>query len=112
MIPGVSRSAASIIGGMQQKLTRKMAAEFSFFLAVPTMAAATGYKLLKGYETITTQDLKIFAIGNLVAFVVAILAIKFFISFLQRNGFRLFAYYRILAGIVLLVMLATGFLKG
>lgn len=112
MIPGVSRSAASIIGGMQQKLTRKMAAEFSFFLAVPTMAAATGYKLLKGYETITTDDLKIFAIGNLVAFAVAILAIKFFISFLQRNGFRLFAYYRIIAGIVLLVMLATGYLKG
>ena len=112
MIPGVSRSAASIIGGMQQKLTRKMAAEFSFFLAVPTMAAATGYKLLKGYESITTEDLKIFAIGNLVAFIVAILAIKFFISFLQRNGFRLFAYYRILAGIVLLVMLATGYLKG
>jgi undecaprenyl-diphosphatase len=67
---------------------------------------------LKGYQTITSEDLKIFAIGNLVAFVVAILAIKFFISFLQRNGFRLFAYYRILAGIVLLVMLATGFLKG
>jgi len=112
MIPGVSRSAASIIGGLQQKLTRKMAAEFSFFLAVPTMAAATGYKLLKGYETITTEDLKIFAIGNLVAFIVAVLAIKLFIGFLQRNGFRLFAYYRIIAGIVLLVMLATGYLKG
>jgi len=112
MVPGVSRSAASIIGGMQQKLSRKMAAEFSFFLAVPTMAAATGYKLLKGYASITPGDLKIFAIGNLVAFVVAILAIKFFITFLQRNGFRLFAYYRIVAGIVLLVMLATGYLKG
>lgn len=111
MIPGVSRSAASIIGGLQQKLTRKMAAEFSFFLAVPTMAAATGYKLLKGYETITTDDLKIFAFGNLVAFIVAILAIKFFISFLQRNGFRLFAYYRIIVGIVLLALLATGYLK-
>jgi undecaprenyl-diphosphatase len=112
MIPGVSRSAASIIGGMQQKLSRKMAAEFSFFLAVPTMAAATGYKLLKGYETITANDLKIFAIGNVVAFVVAILAIKFFISFLQRNGFRLFAYYRIIGGLILLVMLSTGYLKG
>jgi undecaprenyl-diphosphatase len=76
------------------------------------MAAATGYKLLKGYATITPGDLKIFAIGNLVAFVVAILAIKLFITFLQRNGFRLFAYYRIVAGLVLLVMLATGYLKG
>lgn len=112
MIPGVSRSASSIIGGMQQKLSRKMAAEFSFFLAVPTMAAATGYKLLKGYKSISAQDLQIFAIGNLVAFVVALLAIKFFINFLQQNGFRLFAYYRILTGIILLVMLATGYLKG
>ena len=80
MIPGVSRSAASIIGGMQQKLTRKLAAEFSFFLAVPTMAAATGYKLLKGYETITTEHIKLFVIGNVVAFIVALLAIKFFIG--------------------------------
>lgn len=112
MIPGVSRSASSIIGGMQQKLSRQLAAEFSFFLAVPTMAAATGYKLLKGYESITTHDLKIFAIGNLVAFVVALLAIKFFINFLQRNGFRLFAYYRILAGVILLALLYSGYLKG
>ncbi|HNU14039.1 MAG TPA: undecaprenyl-diphosphate phosphatase, partial [Chitinophagaceae bacterium] len=112
MIPGVSRSAASIIGGMQQHLTRKLAAEFSFFLAVPTMAAATGYKLLKGYETISTENIKLFAIGNIVAFIVAMLAIRFFIGFLQKHGFKLFGYYRIIGGIVLLIMLATGYLKG
>lgn len=111
MIPGVSRSAASIIGGMQQKLTRKLAAEFSFFLAVPTMAAATGYKLLKGYETITTEHIKLFAIGNVVAFIVALLAIKFFIGFLQKHGFRFFGYYRIIAGVILLILIATGYMS-
>lgn len=108
MIPGVSRSAASIIGGMQQKMSRKLAAEFSFFLAVPTMAAATGYKLLKGYKTISPADIKLFAIGNIVAFVVALLAIRFFISYLQKHGFRMFGYYRIIVGIALLILLATG----
>ena len=108
MIPGVSRSAASIIGGMQQNLTRKLAAEFSFFLAVPTMAAATGYKLLKGYKTLDSTDIKLFAIGNAVAFVVAVMAIKFFIGFLQKHGFRLFGYYRIIAGTVLLILILTG----
>lgn len=124
MIPGVSRSAASIIGGMQQKLTRSLAAEFSFFLAVPTMAAATGYSLFlkewmekgieqKGYELIlsTAQNTQAFMIGNVVAFVVAMLAIKFFIGFLQKHGFRLFGWYRIIAGIILLAMIATGYLK-
>jgi undecaprenyl-diphosphatase len=111
MIPGVSRSAASIIGGMQQGLSRKLAAEFSFFLAVPTMAAATGYKLLKGYKTISTDDIKLFAIGNVVAFVVALLAIKFFIGFLQKHGFKLFGWYRIIAGAVLLVLVLTGVIK-
>ncbi len=111
MIPGVSRSAASIIGGMQQKLTRKLAAEFSFFLAVPTMAAATGYKLLKGYNTISSGDLKLFAIGNIVAFIVAMLAIKFFIGFLQKHGFKLFGYYRIIGGLILLALILTGYIK-
>lgn len=116
MIPGVSRSAASIIGGMQQKLTRNLAAEFSFFLAVPTMAAATGYKLLKTYkehpEVLTSvSNLKVLAIGNLVAFIVALLAIKFFISFLQKYGFRMFGWYRIIAGVILLVLLYTGYLN-
>jgi undecaprenyl-diphosphatase len=112
MIPGVSRSAASIIGGMQQKLTRKLAAEFSFFLAVPTMAAATGYKLLNGYKTITPENIKLFVIGNVVAFIVALIAIKFFIGFLQKHGFKLFGYYRIIGGIILLALVATGVIKG
>ena len=112
MIPGVSRSAASIIGGMQQKLTRRIAAEFSFFLAVPTMAAATGYKLLKGYKQLSSDDIKLFAIGNVVAFIVAILAIRFFIGFLQKHGFKLFGWYRIIAGIALLLLLYTGVIKG
>lgn len=108
MIPGVSRSAASIIGGMQQKLTRNLAAEFSFFLAVPTMAAATGYKLLKGYKSISGENIKLFAIGNVVAFVVALLAIRFFIGFLQKHGFRLFGWYRLIAGIILLALILAG----
>lgn len=109
MIPGVSRSAATIIGGMLQGLSRKQAAEFSFFLAVPTMAAAGGYKLLKTYDTIQAEDIKILLIGNLVAFVVAMFAIKFFISFLTKYGFKVFGYYRIILGLVLLGLLASGY---
>jgi undecaprenyl-diphosphatase len=112
MIPGVSRSAASIIGGMQQSLTRKLAAEFSFFLAVPTMAAATGYKMLKGYKTLNSEHIKLLAVGNVVAFIVAMLAIKFFIGFLQKHGFKLFGYYRIIGGIILLVLVLAGIIKG
>lgn len=121
MIPGVSRSAASIIGGMQQKLTRSFAAEFSFFLAVPTMAAATGYSLFlkdwkennltqKGYEIIlgSQAHLQAFIIGNIVAFIVAMLAIRFFIGFLQKHGFRLFGWYRIVVGGILLILILTG----
>ena len=116
MIPGISRSASSIIGGMQQKLTRSLAAEFSFFLAVPTMAAATGYKLLKAFknspELITTKsNLILLGVGNLVAFVVAMLAIRFFIGFLQKHGFRLFGWYRIVVGLILLVLIYTGHLN-
>jgi undecaprenyl-diphosphatase len=108
MIPGVSRSASSIIGGMQQKLTRKLAAEFSFYLAVPTMCAATGYKLLQGYKTFTAEHVHLLIVGNVVAFIVAIIAIKFFIGFLQKHGFRLFGWYRIIAGIVLLILIWQG----
>jgi len=116
MIPGTSRSAASIIGGMQQKLTRRVAAEFSFFLAIPTMAAATGYKLLQTYQTnpaiITdSNNLKLLVIGAVVAFVVAMLAIKLFISYLQKYGFKLFGVYRIIAGIVLLILIWKGMLQ-
>jgi len=115
MIPGVSRSAASIIGGMQQKLTRKLAAEFSFYLAVPTMLAATGYKVLKTYKTnpevlTDKHNLLILGVGNLVAFIVAMLAIKFFIGYLQKHGFRVFGYYRIIVGILLLLMMISGYL--
>ncbi len=109
MVPGVSRSAATIIGGMLQGLTRKQSAEFSFFLAVPTMAAAAGYKFLKTYDTIQVEDIKILLLGNAVAFVVAMLAIKFFINFLTKYGFKLFGYYRIVLGIILLVLLAMGY---
>lgn len=108
MIPGVSRSASSIIGGMQQKLTRKLAAEFSFYLAVPTMCAATGYKLMQGYKTFTTDHIQLLLIGNIVAFIVAIIAIKFFIGFLQKYGFRVFGWYRIAAGIILLILIWQG----
>jgi len=115
MIPGVSRSAASIIGGMQQKLTRSAAAEFSFFLAVPTMLAATVYKLykyFKEYGGFSSEQIKILAIGNIVAFVVALLAIKFFITMLKKYGFRIWGVYRVLVGIILLIMLYTGYLNG
>ena len=113
MIPGVSRSMATIVGGMAQKLTRKKAAEFSFFLAVPTMFAATLFKMLKlftqpeGMEIIT-NNLGTLIIGNVVAFVVALLAIKFFISFVSKYGFKAFGWYRIILGGVLLVLLLTG----
>ena len=108
MIPGVSRSAATIIGGMQQKLTRTNAAEFSFFLAVPTMAAASGYKLLKNYKSINTENISILLIGNIIAFIVAMIAIKTFITFLQKHGFKVFGWYRIIVGLVLIILLLMG----
>lgn len=114
MIPGVSRSAASIIGGMQQKLTRSEAAEFSFFLAVPTMLAATGYKLLKHYKEaggFSSDEIKQLAVGNLVAFVVALVAIKFFIGFVKKYGFRVWGVYRIILGAVLLFLIWKGILQ-
>ena len=114
LVPGVSRSAASIIGGMQQKLTRSAAAEFSFFLAVPTMLAATGYKLFKYFrenDGFTGQEIKLLAIGNIVAFFVAIIAIKFFIDFLKKHGFRVWGIYRIVLGAILLILIYTGYLQ-
>ncbi|RZL50633.1 MAG: undecaprenyl-diphosphate phosphatase [Pedobacter sp.] len=106
--PGLSRSAATILGGMQQKLTKSVAAEFSFFLAVPTMCAATGYKLLKGYELLNAENIKILLFGNVVAFIVAIIAIKSFISFLTKHGFRIFGWYRIIVGILILGLYFAG----
>lgn len=113
MIPGVSRSMATIVGGMTQKLSRKTAAEFSFFLAVPTMAAASGYKLLKAFTSesgmqLLSDNLTTLLIGNLVAFVVAILAIKFFINFLTKYGFKAFGYYRIVVGLLIIILMFCG----
>lgn len=114
MIPGVSRSMATIVGGMTQKLSRKAAAEFSFFLAVPTMFAATAYKMLKLFMepdggAILRENMSALIIGNVVAFIVALLAIKFFISFVTKYGFKAFGYYRIIVGGVLLIMLSLGY---
>ena len=116
MMPGTSRAAASIIGGMQQGLTRKMAAEFSFFLAVPTMLAVTCYSVFlkdwtyngfekKGYEMIlsSSENITAFVVGNTLAFIVAAIAIKFFIGFLAKYGFKIWGWYRIFVGVILLI---------
>ena len=111
MIPGVSRSGASIVGGMSQKLSRKTAAEFSFFLAVPTMFAATGKKLFdffKDGHTITSEQIQLLAVCNIIAFFVALLAIKSFIGYLNKHGFKMFGYYRIVIGLVIIILLASG----
>jgi len=107
MIPGVSRSGASIVGGMSQKLSRTTAAEFSFFLAVPTMLGATAKKCYDYYKAgfeLSHDQVNMLIIGNIVAFAVALLAIKTFIGFLTKNGFKVFGYYRIIAGIILLLI--------
>ncbi|MBR0042811.1 MAG: undecaprenyl-diphosphate phosphatase [Bacteroides sp.] len=113
MIPGVSRSMATIVGGMAQKLTRRAAAEFSFFLAVPTMFAATLFKMLKlfmdGGTEILVNNLSVLIIGNVVAFIVALLAIKFFISFVTKYGFKAFGWYRIVVGLVILGLMGMGY---
>lgn len=113
MIPGVSRSMATIVGGMTTRLSRKNAAEFSFFLAVPTMAAAAGYKLYQLLKdpinaTMLKDNILLLIIGNVVAFVVAILAIRFFIDFLTRYGFKAFGVYRIIVGAILLILIFSG----
>lgn len=108
MIPGTSRSAATIIGGMVEKMNKKAAAEFSFFLAVPTMVAASGYKLLKNHGAITSDNIGILIFGNVVAFIVALLAIKSFITFLTNHGFKIFGYYRIVVGLIILILYFVG----
>ena len=107
MIPGVSRSGASIAGGMSQKLSRTTAAEFSFFLAIPTMLGATvkkSYDYYKAGFELTNDQVNLLIIGNVVGFVVAMIAIKSFIGFLQKHGFKIFGYYRIIAGIAILLI--------
>jgi undecaprenyl-diphosphatase len=116
MIPGTSRSAATIVGGMQQKLTRRFAAEFSFFLAVPTMIAATGYKMFQSYKDHPEilkdkHNLMMLGVGNVIAFVVAMVAIKTFIHFLQKHGLRMFGIYRIIAAAVIFLLMYQGVIR-
>ncbi|HKJ34747.1 MAG TPA: undecaprenyl-diphosphate phosphatase [Balneolales bacterium] len=111
MIPGTSRSAATIIGGLEQKLNRKTAAEFSFFLAVPTMFAATCFKIFRFYMNgpgFNNSQIDILIIGNIVAFFVAMLAIKSFIEYLTKHGFKLFGWYRIAIGLLILILHFSG----
>lgn len=108
MIPGVSRSGATIMGGLFLGMNKKEAAEFSFFLAVPTMAAATLYKVLKIYKTIEMDQISVLLVGCLVAFIVAMIAIKFFIGIVTRFGFRGFGYYRVVLGVIILILIYTG----
>ena len=112
MIPGTSRSAATIVGGMSQRLSRKAAAEFSFFLAVPTMLGATTKKLYDFYKdgfVISGDQINLLIIGNIVAFIVAMLAIRYFLTFLQTKGFRIFGWYRIIVGGIILLLLGSGY---
>ncbi len=121
MIPGTSRSAATIVGGMQQGLTRRFAAEFSFFLAVPTMFAATGYKLLQAYKLdkvkpvseslFNSHNIQLLVVGNIIAFIVAMIAIKTFIHFLQKNSLRAFGIYRIIAAGAIFFLMYQGVIK-
>ncbi|HSZ71025.1 MAG TPA: undecaprenyl-diphosphate phosphatase, partial [Cytophagaceae bacterium] len=108
LIPGVSRAAATIIGGLSQGLNRRNAAEFSFFLAVPTMFAASAYKLLKDHAFINQDNISLLLIGNVVGFLVALVAIKGFISFVTKKGFSLFGYYRIALGLLVLGLYYLG----
>jgi undecaprenyl-diphosphatase len=114
MIPGVSRSMATIVGGMAQHLSRKTAAEFSFFLAVPTMFAASAYKVWKlfseeGGAEVLSQNIQALVVGNIIAFAVALAAIRFFIGYVTKYGFKAFGYYRILVGVVILVCILMGY---
>ena len=112
VIPGTSRSMATIVGGMANGLTRKRAAEYSFFLAVPTMAGATLLDLLdilkEDATWVNTHDLLMLAVGCVVSFVVALLAMRWFVSFLTKYGFKVFGWYRIIIGIIIIVMLLSG----
>jgi undecaprenyl-diphosphatase len=103
MIPGVSRSAASIIGALSQKLTFKEAAEYSFFLAVPTISAAALYKTYKGFDSVRGADIFMLIVGNITSFIVAIIAINFFLRILNKYGLKFFGYYRIIIGVIILV---------
>lgn len=105
MIPGTSRSAATIMGALGRKLSKKAATEFSFFLAIPTLSAAAGYKLLKNWDVLSAENISDIAIGNVISFITAALAVKFFIQIVQRNGFKWFGIYRIAIGALFLITL-------
>jgi undecaprenyl-diphosphatase len=105
MIPGTSRSAATIMGALGRKLSKKAATEFSFFLAIPTLSAAAGYKLLKNWDALSAENLSDIALGNVISFITAALAVKFFIKIVQRNGFKWFGIYRIAIGAFFLITL-------
>jgi len=111
LFPGVSRSASTIIGGLSQRLTRQAAAEFSFFLAVPTMFAATAKKLLDFYKdglVLNSEEIKLLAFGNAIAFIVALVAIKTFIGLLNKYGFKMWGVYRIVVGGILIALFLAG----
>ncbi|WP_164108165.1 MULTISPECIES: undecaprenyl-diphosphate phosphatase [Sphingobacterium] len=111
LIPGTSRSASTIVGGMTQQLTRKAAAEFSFFLAIPMMLGASLVKLLKFFKeghTFTGDEINLLIVGNIVGFIVAIIAIKTFIDILTKHGFKAFGWYRIIVGAIIIAMLLSG----
>jgi undecaprenyl-diphosphatase len=115
LFPGLSRSAATIIGGLSRKLDRRTAAEFSFFLAVPTMLAASVKSLWDAHKTtpevFVKDNMSMLAVGSIVAFIVSLIAIRFFITYLQRHGFKLFGYYRILAGTIILILVWKGMIQ-
>ncbi len=115
VFPGLSRSAATIIGGMSQKLTRGLAAEFSFFLAVPTMLAASAKSMLDAYKenphVLAKENMATLGIGAVIAYVIALLSVKFFIGYLQKHGFKIFGWYRIAAGVIVLILLYRGIIQ-
>ncbi len=115
VFPGLSRSAATIIGGMSQKLTRRVAAEFSFFLAVPTMLAASAKSFMDVFkehpEVLSKNNYSVLAVGSIVSFFVALIAVKFFITYLQKHGFKAFGVYRIILGAVMLFLIFQGYVK-
>ncbi|NDF70167.1 MAG: undecaprenyl-diphosphate phosphatase [Betaproteobacteria bacterium] len=108
LFPGVSRSGATIVGGLWLGLSRTAAAEFSFFLAMPTMFAATAYDLLKSRELLHAADLPVFAVGFVTAFVTGLLAVRLFLAWVSRNSFAVFAWYRIGFGLVVLLSWQLG----
>lgn len=110
LVPGVSRSAASILGGLAVGMDRRTAVEFSFFLSIPTMISATGYELVKSAPTLTGSDWLLLAVGFVTAFITAVLVVQFFLQYISRHNFRLFAYYRIVFGLLVLALYYSGLL--